>query len=110
MKILLAIPAPVWLIVSASFFAAGEYLSKKWGYAPSISFTAIVVGTYALATLFWLPALLHKNSLAVMGTAWLLLATAATVGIGILVFHEQVNALQWAGIALSCVALVLLSL
>ena len=110
MKLLLMVPAPVWLLLSACFFAIGEYLSKRWGFNPSISFTIVVVGTYAFATLCWLPALLHNNNLAVMGTAWLLLATTATVAIGILVFHEQITTIKAFGIFFSIVSLVLLSL
>lgn len=70
----------------------------------------MVVGIYALGTLSWLPALLHKNELAIMGTAWLLLATVATVVIGFFVFGETLSTLQWIGIGLALVALVLLSL
>ncbi len=110
MRILLTIPAFAWLILSALFFAAGEYLSKKWGMHPSWPTAFGVVGVYALGTFAWLPALLHKNQLAVMGTLWLLLATAATVGVGLLVFGEKLNNFQTAGIALSAIAMVLLSL
>lgn len=109
MNILLAIPASVWLMLSALFFAAGEYLSKRWGLNPTWSFAFLVVGTYALGTLSWLPALLHKNQLAIMGTAWLLLAMVATIGIGVLMFHEKLNGLQVIGITLAFLALILLN-
>lgn len=110
MKLLLMIPAPIWLLLSASAFAVGEYLSKQWGYAPSFPFAIVVVGTYAIGSFLWLPALLHNNHLAIMGTAWLLLATTATVAIGILVFHEQVTTTKGLGIVFSLVSLVLLSI
>jgi len=110
MNILLAVPALVWLLLAAAFFAAGEYLSKRWGMHPSLPFAFFVVGVYALGTFAWLPALLHKNQLAIMGTAWLLLAMAATITIGVLVFHEPLNLRQGIGVVLAAVALVLLSL
>ncbi|TSC58881.1 MAG: hypothetical protein Greene041619_259 [Candidatus Peregrinibacteria bacterium Greene0416_19] len=110
MKIILAVPAPVWLLLSALFFAWGEYTSKQWGYAPSLSLTLMTVGIYALGTLAWLPALLHNNHLAIMGTAWLLLATIATVAIGIFVFHEHVSTVKMIGIFFSLLSLVLLSI
>lgn len=110
MNFLLSIPALVWLIISALFFAGGEYLSKIWGNGPSIYLTILVVCTYALGTLSWLPALLHKNQLAIMGTLWLLLAILATIGIGILVFHERINILQTFGIILAIAALILLNI
>lgn len=92
------------------FFGCGEYASKQWAYGPSISLTFLTVGLYALATLAWLPALLHNNHLAVMGTAWLLLATVATVSIGIVAFHERVSGIKIIGIVFSVLSLVLLSL
>ncbi len=106
----MTVPAFAWLLLSALFFAGGEYLSKKWGMHPNWPATFLVVGVYALGTFAWLPALLHKNQLAVMGTLWLLLATAATVAVGLLVFGEKLNNFQTAGIVLSAVAMVLLSL
>ncbi len=109
MNILLAIPAPAWLILSALFFAGGEYLSKHWGNAPTWCGALFVVLVYSVATLTWLPALLHKNELAVMGTAWLLLATAATLVIGVFIFHESLSGPQWVGVVLALVSLFLLS-
>lgn len=110
MKIFLAVPAPLWLLISAFFFAWGEYMSKRWGYVPSVSLTVATVAIYACATLAWLPALLHRNHLATMGTAWLLLATIATVAIGVLVYREPVSGVQLLGIVFSIVSLVLLSI
>lgn len=107
--LLLKIPAVVWLLLSAGFFAGGEYLSKQWASSPTLTSTIMVVAVYALGTLAWLPAMLHRNELAVMGTAWLLLATAATSIIGVFVFGETLTSIQWAGIALAFVALTLLA-
>lgn len=110
MAILTFFPAVFWLLLSALFFAVGEYLSKLWGYSPSLRMTVSVVFIYALGTLAWLPALLHKNQLAVMGTWWLLLATLATISIGVLVFHEKVNTYQIAGFVLALIAIVFLNI
>jgi len=110
MNFLLAIPAWAWLIFSALWFAAGEYLSKRWGMQPSWGLAVIVVLVYSVGTFAWLPALLHRNQLAIMGTLWLVLATICTVGVGIFLFHEQLNTLQWAGVGLAIVALILLGL
>ena len=108
MNILLVIPAFGWLLISALFFALGEYLSKQWGMQPSWQTTLMVVGAYALGTLTWLPALLHKNQIAVMGTLWLVLAIVATVAIGVFFYHEQLTVLQWTGVVLALISLVIL--
>lgn len=108
-NLLMKIPAFGWLILSALFFALGEYQSKLWAQSPGIRGVILVVVAYAFGTVTWLPALLHKNELAVMGTAWLLLATVATVIIGIFVFGESVNKSQLVGLGLATGALFLLS-
>lgn len=102
------IPALGWLLMSALFFSGGEYLSKLWGYKPGWGLTAAVVASYAVGTLLWLPALLHKNDLARMGTLWYLLTTPTTILLGVLVFKEKLTPTQWAGIAVAMVALWLL--
>lgn len=61
-----------------------------------------------LSSFTWLPALLHKNQLAIMGTIWLLLATVATVLVGVIAFQEKVTPIEWVGIVLSLVALAFL--
>lgn len=110
MKLLLAIPAWAWLLISAAWFTAGEYLSKRWGMHPSFGFAVVVVLTYAIGTFAWLPALLHKNQLALMGMLWAILATVATISVGVLIFRETLTVLQWVGVGLALVALTLLSL
>jgi multidrug transporter EmrE-like cation transporter len=106
---LIKIPAPAWLISSALFFALGEYFSKLWGNTPSLKGAVYVVVAYAFGSIFWLPALLHKNQLAIMGTAWLLLATVATAVIGVFIFGESLTNLQWVGLGLAAAAILLLS-
>ena len=106
---LLIVPALVWLLTSSVFFAVGEYLSKHWAYHPSLRGVLVVVAAYATSTILWLPALLHRNQLAVMGTAWLVLATIATVIIGLVVFHETLILRQWIGIGAAIGALILLA-
>lgn len=110
MDILLSVPAIIWLLISALFFAAGEYLSKVWGMHPSFNLAVLVVLIYGVGTFAWLPALLHKNQLATMGTLWLLLATIATVSIGLLIFHEKLTYLQMTGVVLAAFAMVLLGI
>jgi len=102
------IPALGWLLMSAMFFSGGEYLSKLWGYKPGWGLTAAVVASYVAGVLLWLPALLHKNDLARMGTLWYLLTTPTTILLGVVVFKEKLTPMQWVGIGVAMVALWLL--
>lgn len=107
---LLSIPAIAWLLFSAIFFAAGEYLSKRWGMMPSIGLALFVAFVYSFGALAWLPALLHKNQLVFMGTLWTILSTLVTIAIGLFIFHEKLSTLQWLGVLLAFTALLFLTL
>ena len=109
MKILSFLPALAWLIISALFFAYGEYLSKYWALQPRIWVMILAAITSALSMLAWLPALLYKNQLAVIGTLWAVLATIATVSIGVLIFAEKLTVLQWIGAGFALIAMALLA-
>lgn len=104
-----SLPAFLWLTVSAAFFAIGEYLSKKFAIHPDSKGLLLVCAAYLLGTLAWLPAIVRTNQLASTGTAWLLLSMIATLGIGLGVFHEKLNSLQFAGVVLAAFALILLN-
>ncbi|MGC2472693.1 MAG: hypothetical protein WA485_00040 [Candidatus Sulfotelmatobacter sp.] len=104
-----SLPTFIWLVLSAAFFAVGEYLSNKFAIRPDWKGLFVVCSMYLLGSLAWLPALIRTNQLAATGTAWLLLSMVATLGIGFGVFHERVNSIQTAGIVLAALALVLLN-
>lgn len=108
MTFLRSIPAFAWLILSALFFAFGEYLSKKWALSPGWTLALTVVGVDAIGTFLWLPAILNKNQLSIIGMAWLLVGAIASVGIGLVVFRETLGRTQWIGMGFALIALVLL--
>ena len=107
-NIFLAVPAIVWLLISATFYTFGEYFSKKWGMQPNL-ITALIVSTFSFfSALVWLPALMHRNQIAIMGTIWLLLATIATVFVGAVIFQEKITPVEWIGIGMALAALAFL--
>ncbi|OGG56788.1 hypothetical protein A3D71_01135 [Candidatus Kaiserbacteria bacterium RIFCSPHIGHO2_02_FULL_55_20] len=110
MKFLFFFPYIAWLILSALFFAFGEYLSKKFALAPSFSYVALIVGIYALGTLAWLPAILQKNQLSIVGAIWSVMSLLATVVIGVAIFGEHLNTLAIIGLVLGFLSILLLSL
>lgn len=103
-----ALPAFFWLILSAMFFAWGEYLSKKWAFQPGWTMALAVIGVDAIGTFLWLPAIYNRNVLSIIGMAWLLIGAVASMAIGLIVFRETLNGTQWAGMGFALVALVLL--
>ena len=70
MKFVLSINYFIWLLISAVFFAVGEFLSKKFSLDPKINYVVLVLIAYSFGVLAWLPAILQKNQLSIVGTLW----------------------------------------
>jgi multidrug transporter EmrE-like cation transporter len=59
--------------------------------------------------LAWLPAILQKNSLSIVGTIWSVLSLCITILMGILIFGEKISAIGIIGIIAAVIAIILLS-
>ena len=90
------------------FYGAGEYLSKLWSQRPSPLLTILIVSSYSIGALFWLPALRAHGGLAVLTTIFSVAGTLAGVLIGLLIFKEVVTIQHLVGIGLALVSIVLL--
>lgn len=104
------IPVWIWLILSALSFAGGEYASKKFALSPSTAYVVLTILLYAGSSLFWLPAILKTNQLALTGILWLLLAMIATIGMGVFMFGEPLLWYHWVGIIFAGLAIILLAI
>jgi ABC-type polysaccharide/polyol phosphate export permease len=60
--------------------------------------------------LLWLPAILQKNQLSVVGVMWSVLSLLITILIGTIIFRETLNLFSALGIIFAIVATILLSL
>lgn len=100
----------IWLILSASSFAVGEFLSKKFALNPKFSYVFFILIAYCIGTLFWLPAILQKNQLSIVGTMWSVLGLLATVLIGVLIFSEKLSLVGIIGIVFAFISIILLSM
>ena len=109
MNALLSINYFVWLIISALFFATGEFLSKKFALNPSSMYVVYILLSYSAGVLTWLPAILQKNQLSVVGTIWSVLSLLTTITIGVLIFNEKINFRIGLGILFAIVSIALLS-
>lgn len=99
----------LWLILSATLNAIGEYFSKLWADS-SLTMTAVLaIGSYTLGSIAWLPALKEKNVLGVTGVMWLIFGLIATIALSAIVFKERLTIQQWIGIALGFLSVFLLS-
>ncbi len=110
MSFLLSIHYLIWLVLSAVCFAFGEYFSKKFALEPGMGYLGLIFLTYAFGVLTWLPALMQRNQLSIVGTIWSVLSLLATVLIGVLIFSEKLSVVGILGIVAAIVAIVLLSI
>ena len=110
MKNFLSINYIYWLVLSALFFAFGEFLSKKFALSPKITLVFLIILVYSLGTLAWLPAILQKNQLSIVGTIWSVMSLLATVLIGVLIFGEKLNMTGIFGILTAIISIILLSI
>jgi multidrug transporter EmrE-like cation transporter len=92
----------------AVLYGAGEYCSKLWSQRPSIGLTILVVISYSLGALIWLPALRAHGNLGILTTIFSVVGTVVGVLIGLLLFHEPVSVKQFVGIGLALVSIALL--
>jgi len=107
---LLSINYIIWLIFSSVFFAAGEFFSKKFALNPNWVLVVIIIFVYSVSVLLWLPAILQKNQLSVVGVLWSVLSLLITVLIGTIIFGEKLNLFGILGIIFAIISTILLSL
>jgi len=110
MKFLLSINYLVWLFLSAVFFAIGEFMSKKFALEPKAILVIGILAVDSIGVLAWLPAILQKNQLSIVGTIWSVLSLLMTILIGILIFGEKLNPMGVIGIILAIISIIILSL
>lgn len=60
-------PYLFWLLLASIFLALGEFMSKKFALAPSGKYIFLIILFYTLNTLAWLPAILQKKDLSIVG-------------------------------------------
>jgi len=87
----------------------GEYFSKKFAINPRLGTVGLILCAYALGTIAWLPAILQKNQLSIVGVIWSVLSLMATVLIGVIIFSEKLNYISIAGILAAIISIVLLT-
>lgn len=100
----------IWLVISVLFFAVGEYYSKKFAISPRISFVVLLLAAYLVGELLWLPAIMQKNQLSIVGVMWSVMSVLATALIGFIIFKESLSLIGVIGMALAIISIILLGI
>jgi drug/metabolite transporter (DMT)-like permease len=100
----------VWTLtlLSAGFFILCDSLSTNWAKTSSVSSVVTVVVLSPVAYLLF-GLLASRVNLAIAGSLVNLMIMIGAVLVGLLYFKEHVTMLQWVGIGLGGVAIVILS-
>ncbi|HEU5114615.1 MAG TPA: hypothetical protein VFT82_02515 [Candidatus Paceibacterota bacterium] len=104
------VPAWAWITLSTLFFAAGEFLSKKFALNPGWTVFALIIVVDILSITAWLPAIFEKNHLSTTGVIWSIVSLMMTALVGFLIFGEKLTSVQIIGIFLGVVSVALLSI
>ena len=95
--------------IAMIFYSCGEILSKYWGEKQSIILAISINIFYSLGVICWLYIMAKKNQLALMSSIWQILTTIATLFIGLIIFHEKLTNLQYAGVGLMILGIIALA-
>ena len=109
MAIFTFFPFWIWIIISAIFFALGEFVSKEFALNPGWTLFLLFLVVDIISATAWIPAIFEKSQLSITGVIWSVVALIVTVVIGILIFNEKLTMTQTIGLAFGFVAVILLS-
>jgi multidrug transporter EmrE-like cation transporter len=98
----------LWLTASIASYSAGEYFSKKIAGEFRWSYFWMILLCYAGSGLFWIPAMMQRNSLIVLGFTWSLLSIISTLAIGFSM-GETFSTTQIVGIVMAVASIIILS-
>jgi multidrug transporter EmrE-like cation transporter len=103
------VPIWAWFIIAMVFYTYAEYLSKSWGYKPTLPLASVIVVLYVAEAVCWLSIVLHRNEIARMSSVWQVSTTVLSILVGAVLLGEKMTPTQWVGVALGAVGLYLLS-
>lgn len=100
----------LYLIISSIFFISGEYCSKLFAISPSVKSAIIICTLYLIGTICWLPAIYYGKNLSTVGSMWNILAAISTIFLGLVIFQEHITKLQYTGLIMTIIGIILLNL
>lgn len=108
LDLLKQLPVGVALSLAATVTVAGDYFGKLWSIEQKPWIFCLAILLYASSGILYIPTLL-KEGLIITSLIWTILTITGFLAVGVLIFHEQLTPVQWAGVAFGVLAIVLLS-
>jgi len=104
------IPIWAWFVVAMVGYTISEYLSKYWGYKPTVFLATVIIGLYSAEAFCWLAIVLHRNEITRMSMLWQVSTTLLSIFVGVVLLGEKLTLAQWIGVAFGAVGLYLLAM
>lgn len=107
------LPPPMWLwfiLLLVAFELIADLLAKQFGVTGKILFGVLAILGYVLANIAWLLSLRSGATLSKGSVIFSALSGVGAVLLGLLVYHEKLNAYQAIGVILGIAAIIFLSL
>lgn len=101
----------MWIVPLALlilFESVADIFSKEWSLKGKLVLGVVAIIFYVVANTFWLFALKNGSGLARGAAIFSVASAIIAVFIGALMYRESVTLLEWAGIALGTVSIVLI--
>lgn len=101
----------IWILSLAGLIvleAVADYFAGGFAQNGKIIWAVLSLSSYVLANASWLVSIRHGSGLARGASIFAISSVLLGVAIGVLVYHEHLSGLQYAGIVLGVIALVLI--
>ncbi len=97
------------IIIAVSFEIFADVLFKKWANSNRFYFILIGLIIYLIGTLFWAFSLRYEF-ISKAGSIFVLLNLIGLSLVGLLIFNEKLSVLNWIGIFLGLISILLIEL
>lgn len=87
----------------------GDYGAKLWALGNNKLFLLLGILTYNISNIAWFYALQRDPQVAKLTLVWSLVTTIASMVVGLLIFHEKLTPLNWAGAVAAITGICLLT-
>ncbi len=92
--------------LSALVEVSADFLSKRWSIQGGVALATLAIALYATNGALFL-ASLHYGKLTVLAAVWVVMVFVATSCIGIFVYHESINRIEFLALALGFCSILL---
>jgi drug/metabolite transporter (DMT)-like permease len=87
----------------------GDYGAKLWALGHNKLYLLLGILTYNISNIAWFYALQRDPQVARMTLIWSIMLAAISMLVGLIIFHEKLSLLNWAGAAAAFIGICLLT-